>query len=67
MIFPDFSLDTQHGKSSVENKRACIVSLLVCLGKALTGISSSLCCRKMVGPSCLFVVVAQSSFEGGWC
>ena len=42
----------------MENKLASL--LVVSLGKALNGMSPSLCGRQMVGPSSLPVVVAQS-------
>ena len=55
MVFTASLLGAQHIRDSVENKPASL--LVVPLGKALNGMSSSLCGRQMVGPSSLPVVV----------
>ena len=56
MVFTTSLLGAQKNRDSVENKPA---SLLVgSLGKTLNGMPPSLCCRQMVGPSSLPVVVA---------
>ena len=57
MVFTASLLGAQHIKDSVENKPASL--LVVFLGKALNGMSPSLCGRQMVGPSSLPAVVAQ--------
>ena len=41
-------------------------SSVVSLGKTLYEMSPSLCGRQVVGPSSLFVLVAQSLSEEGW-
>ena len=51
-------LGAQHKRDSVEKKPASL--LVVSLGKALNGMLPSLCGRKVVRPSSLPVVVAQS-------
>ena len=58
MVFTASLLGAQHIRDSVENKPASL--LVVSLGKALNEMPSSLCGRRMVGPSSLPVVVAQS-------
>ena len=47
LLFTAFLLDAQHYRDSVENKAA--ISLVVALGKALSGIPPSLCGRQMDG------------------
>ena len=49
LVFTASLLDAQHQRDSVENKPAS--SLVVPLGKALSGIPPSLCGRQMAGNS----------------
>ena len=56
MVFIASLLGAQQNRDSVENKPASL--LVVSLGKALKGMTPSLCGRQMVGPSSVPVVVA---------
>ena len=58
MVFIASVLGAQQNKDSVENRPASL--LVVSLGKALNGMHTSLCGRKVVGSSSIPVVVTQS-------
>ena len=47
LVFKASLLDAQHQRDSAENKHAC--SLIVPLGRALSGITPSWCGRQMAG------------------
>ena len=58
MAFTAFLVGAQHKRDGEEKTPASL--LAASLGKALNEMPPSLCCRQMVGPSSLPVVVAQS-------